>query len=147
MIKNIKENDLIIFTDGGARGNPGPAAAGVVIKNYQGKVLTGFGKYLGPTTNNVAEYQGVIEALSWLINNPIGESKERKIYFYLDSKLVVSQLYGLYKVKDFKLKSLIIKIRGLEEKIVSEIFYNFIPRSENYQADSLVNQTLDKEKY
>jgi ribonuclease HI len=56
MIKNINENDLIIFTDGGARGNPGPAAAGVVIKNYQGKVLTGFGKYLGPTTNNVAEY-------------------------------------------------------------------------------------------
>lgn len=146
MIKNLQENDLIIFTDGGARGNPGPAAAGIVIKNFQGKVLTGFGKYLGPTTNNVAEYQGVIEALSWLIDHSYEKDKERKIYFYLDSKLVVNQLNGVYKIKDFKLKNLIVKIRELEEKITSKIFYNFIPRSENYQADSLVNQTLDQKK-
>jgi ribonuclease HI len=147
MIKNINENDLIVFTDGGSRGNPGPAASGVVIKDHQNKDLICFGKYLGHTTNNVAEYQGVIEALSWLINNPIGGTKERKIYFYLDSKLVVSQLSGLYKIKDLKLKSLVIKIKELEEKIGSKIFYNFVPRFENYQADSLVNQTLNKEKY
>lgn len=142
-----EKNDLIIFTDGGARGNPGPAAVGVVIKNQQEKILISFGKYLGPTTNNVAEYQAVIEALSWLAINLIDETGKRKINFYLDSKLVVNQLNGLYKIKDFKLKSLIIKTKELEKKITAKIFYNFIPRSKNYLADSLVNQTLDKKNY
>ena len=142
----IKNNNLNIFTDGGARGNPGPAAVGVVIKNQNGEEIKAFGKFIGRATNNVAEYQGVITALEWLSENlQIFESPDScQINFYLDSNLVVNQLNGFYKIKDLKLKKLIIEVKNLERKIKVKIFYKFIPRAKNYQADSLVNQTLNQ---
>lgn len=139
---------LNIFTDGGARGNPGPAAIGVVVKNQHGEKLTSFGQFIGRATNNVAEYQAVIAALKWLINNPqISQSIKPPINFYLDSKLVVNQLNGRFKIKDLKLKNLIIEIRNLEDKISPKIFYEFIPRTKNHQADFLVNQILDQKNF
>jgi ribonuclease HI len=142
-----KENNLIIFTDGGARGNPGPAAVGVIIKNSQGERITGFGQTIGQATNNVAEYQAVISALICLLGKPEILTGIKNIEFFLDSTLVVNQLNGKYKIKDPKLKNLIIKIKDLEKKFSQTFFYHFIPRTKNYQADVLVNQALDKQSY
>lgn len=130
-----------IFTDGGARGNPGPAAVGVVIKNDQNEIVHRFGKYIGKTTNNVAEYTGVIAALEWLISTK--PSALSSMHFYLDSLLVVNQLNGLYKVKDAKLRELLLIIRRLENEIGARVSYRHIPRERNREADALVNQALD----
>ena len=143
----VKVNSLNIFTDGGARGNPGPAAVGVVVKNQQGERLAGFGQFIGQATNNVAEYQAVIAALKWLLVHQETILGCQPINFYLDSTLVVNQLNGRFKIKDLKLKNLIIKIKDLEKKIAQEIFYKFIPRTKNHQADFLVNQTLDQKNF
>ena len=141
----MKKNNLVVFTDGGARGNPGPAAIGFIIKDTYGQILVEQGKCIGQTTNNVAEYQAVIEALTWLKNNfKMKETLNNQIDFFLDSNLVVNQLNGFFKIKDAKLKNLIIKVRSLEKEINEKIFYHFIPRQKNYHADFLVNQTLDK---
>ncbi len=140
---------LIIFTDGGARGNPGPAAAGVVIKDETGQILNSISRTLGETTNNVAEYQGVIAALDWLRNNPIIQLSNKPInekfiiQFFLDSKLVVNQLNGLFKVKENHLRELILKVRFLEQEVGGDIYYNLIPREKNWEADKLVNEALD----
>lgn len=135
---------FFIFTDGGSRGNPGPAAIGFAIKDNQGKILVAKGKCIGRTTNNVAEYTAVIEALKWLSANcKLSNDQIANFNFFLDSKLVVNQLNGHYKIKDAKLKLLIIKARGLERKINGQIIYRFIPREKNRQADSLVNQSLE----
>lgn len=132
-----------IFCDGGARGNPGPAAAGFVISDPTGKVLVKLGKSLGETTNNVAEYQAVIEALSWLVQKEI---KKQRLKFFLDSMLVVNQLNGLFKIKNANLRNLAVKVRQLENTIGGQISYHFVPREENKIADGLVNQTLDQKE-
>ncbi len=135
--------NLYIFTDGGARGNPGPAAVGFIIKDEQGKVLTQQAKFIGKTTNNVAEYTAVIEALKWLGQNfPIFQFSNCQ--FFLDSKLVVNQLNGLFKIKNKNLRNLIVEVRKLEQEIGGNVFYNFIPREKNRKADFLVNFTLAK---
>ncbi len=135
---------LVIFTDGGARGNPGPAATGFVIKDSTGKIIHRQGKYIGRTTNNVAEYQAVIEALGWLAAHP--RLPITKLQFFLDSKLVVNQLNGLFKVKEIKMRNLVVKVRQLEREIGGNVSYQAIPREKNSLADSLVNQTLDKSR-
>ena len=132
---------LNIYTDGGSRGNPGPAAIGVVIKNSQNKILHQFGRLIGQATNNIAEYQGVVAALKYLITNKF---KPTTINFFLDSKLVVNQLNGLWKVKDSNLRQKVIKIRELEGELNSNIYYTAIPREKNYQPDALLNQALDQ---
>ena len=130
---------LIIHTDGGARGNPGPAAVGVVIQT-ETKIIAEFGKTIGETTNNVAEYTGIIEALEFIKSN-LGSKHE--IQFYLDSTLVVNQLNGLFKIKDARLRELVMTIRFLEEEIGGKIMYSSIPREQNRRADLLVNQAFD----
>ena len=103
---------LIIHTDGGARGNPGPAAVGVVIETADGKTLAEFGKKIGETTNNVAEYTAVIEALKKIKNLGLKmNNEELVINFFLDSTLVVNQLMGLFKVKDSHLRELLSEAR------------------------------------
>lgn len=130
---------LFVFTDGGARGNPGPAAIGVVVKDNTGKVLTKIAKKIGVTTNNVAEYTAVIEALKQIrqisLISPISQ-----ITLFSDSSLIVNQLKGLYKIKNQKLKSLAIKVRILEKEIPAKISYFLINRERNLDADKLVNQ-------
>jgi ribonuclease HI len=136
------KNSLVVFTDGGARGNPGPAAIGYVIKDSSGKILCQQSKFVGQTTNNVAEYQAVIEALRWL--NKKTSLDYSQINFFLDSKLVVNQLNGFFKVKETKMRNLIIKVRQLERELGGNVIYHLIPRQKNKLADSLVNQTLNQ---
>lgn len=143
---------LKIYSDGGARGNPGPAAAAFVVID-KGKVVFNRSKYLGVTTNNVAEYEGVIMALNWLAENS-SKLNKKNAHFFLDSELVVNQLSGEYKVKSQNLRPLVEKAKKLEREITGEIFskdgdsvnlaYKSVPRAENKLADYLVNKTLDE---
>lgn len=131
-----------INTDGGARGNPGPAACAFVATDENGHLVHQQGFYLGVATNNQAEYQAVIESLKWsatMNHEPI------TVNFYLDSQLVVNQLNGNYKIKNAILEKLNSQIKKMviENKIkIEKIIY--IPRIKNFAADSLVNQTLNK---
>lgn len=138
----LHDMNLEIFCDGGARGNPGAAAIGVVIKNENGKVLHELGKKIGETTNNVAEYTALIEALSWVSKNMVDKDKLR-LRVFLDSQLLVRQLLGIYKVKDPKLRILFVKVREREGEIGGNIFYEHIPREQNKEADKFVNDALD----
>ena len=134
-----------IFGDGGSRGNPGEAAIGVIIKTENDKVLVSFNKTIGITTNNIAEYSAIIEALIWLKKSKMNSELNNLRYcFYLDSLLVVNQLNGLFKIKDSHLRQLLLTIRGLEAEIGGNVSYTYIPREKNKQADFLVNQALDK---
>jgi len=136
------EKKLKVFTDGGARGNPGPAAIGFVVKDSLGETIFKKGKYIGEATNNVAEYRAVIEALKWLKSHLTSHISH--ITFFLDSKLIVNQLNGFFKVKEIKMRNLIIKVRQLEREVGGNVAYQLIPRKKNYLADSLVNQAIDK---
>lgn len=139
-------NSLNIFTDGGARGNPGPSAVGVYVEDENGKEIAGFGKTIGVATNNVAEYKAVVEALGWIIENKKDFSDKTKIYFFMDSRLVCSQIIGLFKVKNSDLRELLFSVRDREAQISFPIYYKNIPREKNTKADALVNQVLDKEQ-
>ncbi|OGM31352.1 hypothetical protein A2630_05055 [Candidatus Woesebacteria bacterium RIFCSPHIGHO2_01_FULL_44_10] len=126
--------EIKIYCDGGARGNPGPAGIGFVA--YQNaKELKRFSKYIGKTTNNIAEYQAVLEALKWL-------GQREPAIFYLDSELVTRQLTGVYKIRNENLKKLAGQIKRFENKIGS-VSYVHVPRSKNKIADSLVNLAID----
>lgn len=129
---------LKIFTDGGARGNPGPAACGAIIKDEYDRVIGKFSKYLGGRTNNQAEYEGVLLALT-----EARKFGQVEIAFYLDSLLVVNQLKGSYKVKEPELQKLFVKIWNLSQKF-KKITYTHVPRAMNAMADRLVNEELDK---
>ncbi|MBI5452426.1 ribonuclease HI family protein [Candidatus Gottesmanbacteria bacterium] len=136
---------LFIYTDGGARGNPGRAAIGVVVKNEKEELLARLFRKIGEATNNVAEYQAVIAALEWLKeNSQINKfSNQQIIQFFLDSALVVNQLNGLFKVKNGDLRNLLVQVRQLEQELGGNISYQLIPREKNWQADALVNKALD----
>lgn len=140
---------VLIYTDGGARNNPGPAAAGVVI--YQGDPSTSSGQaahevielkqFLGPQTNNWAEYEAVAIALA--------EAKRlglagRPVEVRLDSKLVAEQLMGNWKIKEPTLKPQWAKVRAMMAADFPGIIFKHIPREQNKQADRLVNEALDE---
>ncbi len=133
---------LSLFTDGGARGNPGPAAYGVFIRDDK-KTLAAFGSHIGNATNNVAEYQAVIEALRWLKNHSDVLAKHEEITLFLDSELVCRQLQGMYKVKNETLKELFATAFALLKTIEKPIVITHIPREKNKEADKQVNNALD----
>lgn len=143
------KNKILIFSDGGARGNPGPAAYGFLIyqKNNddQKQLLKKHAGRIGVTTNNVAEYLGLFSALEWLVENY--QQNTDTTTFCLDSALVVNQLKGLYKIKNKKLQMLVFKIKPLlarlAKQLKTKIYFKYIPRKKNYLADKLVNQALD----
>ncbi len=136
------DEDLIIYSDGGARGNPGPASC-AFIAEYKGKIVFKNSKYLGKSTNNFAEYSGVILAFEWLEKN-ISSYPSEGITFFLDSELVAKQLAGLFKVKNENLKQLFYKVKLLEKKLKTKVSYKNISREKNKLADFLVNKELDK---
>ncbi len=136
-------NELFIYTDGGARGNPGPSAVGIYIIDDKGNEVLSFGEKIGFSTNNIAEYKAVIFALKWLISKKDNLKNIGKINFYLDSKLVCSQITGLFKIKNAKLRDCLFLIREKEAQIKIPINYSFIPREKNKKADLLVNKALD----
>lgn len=137
-------DSLKVFTDGGARGNPGPSAIGVYIESGNNKKIAGFGKTIGIATNNVAEYKAVIEALTWVIENKKDIAQDAKINFFLDSKLVCSQIIGLFKIKNAILRNLLFDVRQMEAQISLPIYYKHIPREKNTKADAFVNEALDR---
>lgn len=137
-----KKIDLQIFSDGGSRGNPGPAAYGFVIYDSNKNVLFKEGKTLGETTNNIAEYSGVKAALLWVVNN-VDLATLNHIQVFLDSELVTRQLGGVYRVKNAALKNFFFEIKQLEIKLSYRISYTSIPREKNKEADELVNMALD----
>lgn len=129
---------LILFTDGGARGNPGPAALGVVLQNASGKIIKEVSQYLGEATNNQAEYQALVRGLE--------EAKKLKadeVSVFMDSELVVKQLSREYKVKDKELAKLFAQVCNLLNSF-KRYKINHIARAANTRADMLVNRELDK---
>ncbi len=128
---------LIIRTDGGARGNPGPAAIGVVIEDVAGQIIKTSSRYLGETTNNQAEYQAIYTGLK-----QAQELGAKSVACYLDSELVVKQLKLEYKVKDKSLAPWFVKCWNLSQEF-TKVDFTHVPRAQNKQADWLVNQELD----
>lgn len=137
-------NKITIHTDGGARGNPGSAAIGVVIEGGSvGKKE--YGEYLGETTNNEAEYKAVIFALKKL-KHLIGsaESKMSDVEVVLDSELIERQLKGEYKIKEKNLQNYFVEVWNLKSDFRS-VSFRHVLRGENTDADRIVNQVLDRE--
>jgi len=135
----------IIHTDGGSRGNPGPAAIGVVIEAEDGSLKKEHGEYIGETTNNDAEYQAVIFALKKL-KLLIGKEKvgEATVEVHVDSELLERQLNGQYKIMDKNIQKHFLEIWNLKVDF-GEITFKHIPREDNRGADKMVNAALDKE--
>lgn len=129
---------LVVYTDGGAVNNPGPAAIAYIIYRDGEVVLQGSEK-IGFGTNNVAEYRAVIKALEEIRTN---FPEAQKITFFSDSRLLVNQLNGVFRVKNGQMRELIMKIRILEGEIGAAFVYKNIPREENRRADALVKKEL-----
>lgn len=132
-----------IYTDGGARGNPGPSAYGLHIEDEHKNVLLDKAEYIGIKTNNEAEYAGVLAALSWIKKNK-KQYQIEKIFFYSDSQLLVRQLQGLYKVKAPNLKPLYIQATQDLSTIGLPYTFTDIRRHLNTIADQLLNDKLDQ---
>lgn len=135
--KKMSYETLQIYSDGGARGNPGPAGIGVVIKDND-KIIKEISEYIGETTNNQAEYQAIHAGLK--------EAKEleaKELDCFLDSELVVNQLNKKYKVKDQEIGKWFIKIHNLLLSF-KKVNFHHIYREDNKQADRLVNEAIDK---
>jgi ribonuclease HI len=130
---------LLLYTDGGARHNPGPAAAGFVLKTESGQILRRGGKFLGTATNNEAEYQALLEGL-----RAVKEFRPQHLDCFLDSSLVVNQLNGRFKIKEARLRELIFEIKKLESDFAS-VNYRYISRERNKEADAMVNEILDEQ--
>lgn len=128
---------LIINTDGGARGNPGPAGIGVVFSSPSGETITKYKKFIGEATNNTAEYMALIMALE-----KAKDFESEEIECRLDSELVVKQLTGEYRVKDINLKKLFSEVQNLT--FFKPITFKHVRREQNKLADSLVNQAIDE---
>lgn len=139
----MNNSELIVHTDGGSRGNPGPGACGYVVEK-SGEILLKGAKYLGKVTNNFAEYSGVITVLELLTKNEELIKDVEKITFVLDSELVVRQLNGVYKVKDLTLQKLYTDVKNFLLKISAKVVFTNVLRSENKLADQLLNEELDK---
>lgn len=135
----MRERTLRVYTDGGARGNPGPAGIGAVIEDADtGETIRELQEYIGETTNNQSEYRAVIMALNACI-----ELRPEKIMVIADSELLVRQLTGEYRVKNEALAKRFLEIRNLEVQLGCQIRYRHVPRAQNKRADALANAAMD----
>ena len=136
--ENPPAHYLIVHSDGGARGNPGPAGYGVVIKDEAGKNVAQLSEYLGHQTNNFAEYQGLIAALEYAIQHG-----PKALKLISDSELLVRQIKGIYKVKNPTLQDL----HGRAKELIAKLEWFSIGhafREQNTDADRLANEAMDK---
>jgi ribonuclease HI len=124
--------------DGGSRGNPGPASYGIVIRDPKGEIIARLKKYIGRTTNNVAEYYGLIAALDYVHSNNI-----RALRVESDSELLVNQMRGKYKVKSDDLKPLFERAKKMSQAL-SSFRIDHVYREQNTEADALANEALDE---
>ena len=134
--------NLLIHTDGGARGNPGPAGIGAVIRDADtGKVLEEISEYIGEATNNQAEYRAVIRALTQAIaHNPTS------ITVHADSELLVKQMSGLYKIKNPGIILRAGEVKALEARVNIPVHYRHVRREQNKDADRLANDAMDRRR-
>ena len=135
---NAPEHHLTAYSDGGARGNPGPAGYGVVIQDETGKKVAALSEYLGHQTNNVAEYQGLIAALEYAVENG-----HKALKVISDSELLVRQIKGIYKVKNSTLQEL----HGRAKDLIAQLDWfsiGHVLRGHNQEADDLANAAMDK---
>jgi len=126
-----------LWTDGGARGNPGPAGIGAVLRDGEGRVVQEISETIGWATNNVAEYRGLIEGMKAALG-----LNAKRLHVHMDSLLVVQQMKGVYRVKHEGLKPLHEEARRLAKRF-DEISFKAVPRADNAEADALMNQALD----
>ncbi len=136
--ENPPQQHLIAFSDGGSRGNPGPAGFGVVIQDETGRKVAALSEYLGHQTNNFAEYQGLIAALEFAVAHPC-----RALKVISDSELLVRQIKGIYKVKNAALQDLHSRAKELIAQL-NWFAIGHVLRAENQQADALANAAMDK---
>lgn len=131
------ENKLIVHTDGGARGNPGPAAIGIVIGNKK------YGERIGETTNNVAEYKALVFAFK-KAKQLLGKAKAKQTELEIrtDSELMYMQILGKYKILEPELQQFFLEIWNLKQDF-KKVDFKKIPREENKEADRMVNEALD----
>ena len=134
---------IIIYTDGGSRGNPGPSAIGIVFCNEKGEIIKKYSEVLGELTNNEAEYQAVIFALKKfkaLFGNKLAKNSEIEVR--ADSELLIKQMQGLYKILEPKIQELFLAVWNLKLDF-KKVKFKIIPREKNKTADRLVNEALD----
>lgn len=134
---------VVIYTDGGARGNPGPAGIGAVILDEDGAVLKEISEYIGEQTNNVAEYTALIRALEECKKLFGSALREMNIEVRMDSELVVRQISGVYKVKEPALKEKFSEVARMRLEDVPNIIVTHVYREKNKHADLLVNRAID----
>ncbi|MFC1972060.1 ribonuclease HI family protein [Chloroflexota bacterium] len=132
----MKADSVIIFTDGAAQNNPGPAAIGAIVKDERDNTIARISQAIGHATNNQAEYRAVIAALEEAIR--LGA---KQVKLNSDSELVVRQIQGRYRVKNADLKPLHLKVKQLQSQLES-FTVNHIPREQNIEADGLANAAL-----
>ncbi len=134
-----------LYADGGARGNPGPAGAGAVAFDMSGKRVVEVSDYLGEATNNVAEYEAVIRGLQALTKEfPESHFKTHDVIVRMDSKLVVEQMRGAYKVKHPNLIPRHLELRNVISRSFGNVSFEHVPREKNKDADELANKAMDK---
>ncbi len=135
----------ILHTDGGARGNPGPAGAGAVLYDEKGGTVKETYKYLGEKTNNFAEYAAVVLGLE-MVAKHFGKNqcKDISLTVRMDSELVCRQLSGVYQVKEESLFGEYMKIHNLQVAVFPEVTFEHVPRAENKRADALANEAMDQ---
>jgi len=135
---------IIAFTDGGARGNPGPAGIGVYIQDEHGKMLKEVSQFLGNATNNFAEYNGVMVGLQTLKAMFGKKTKEMHFEIRMDSELVKKQLNGEYQIKEPGLVPYFIEIHNMRVSSFPNLTLTHIPREKNKEADRLSNVAMDR---
>jgi ribonuclease HI len=134
-----------LYADGGSRGNPGPAGAGAVVFDSLGKRILEVADYLGVATNNIAEYEAVLRGLTKLRDEYLPEHLGKaSLTVKMDSKLVIEQLKGNYKVKHPNLVPRYLEIKNLISRSFPSIEFIHVPREQNKDADALANRAMDR---
>ena len=136
-VKEVRLKKAVIFVDGASRGNPGPAAIGVTIKDERGELITFISRRIGKATNNQAEYRAIIAALEEAVRLDV-----KQVDIKMDSELVVKQINGEYRVKKATLKPLYQQVKQLQG-LLQGFTVTHIPRQQNFEADKLANKALD----
>jgi probable phosphoglycerate mutase len=136
-----------LYADGGSRGNPGPAGAGAVVFDAIGKRVVEVADYLGTATNNIAEYEAVLRGLKALLKEfPEDYFKTASVAIRMDSKLVIEQLKGAYKVKHPNLVPRYLEVKNVIARHYAHVSYEHVPRERNKDADALANKAMDNGK-
>lgn len=134
-----------LYADGGARGNPGPAGAGAVVFDSLGKRVVEVSDYLGVATNNIAEYEAILRGLKQLIEEyPADVLKDAELAIRMDSKLVIEQLKGAYKVKHPNLVPRYLEVKNLIARHFGKVSFEHVYREKNVDADALANRAMDR---